>query len=144
MALYQASIRVAAAAAGAIIADLRSPATKAIQLQKIKVFIPVATACQIGLIRPSTVGVASVSVLGQALDPQSVAAVGAIGTTWTTAVAIGAIYLDKFNLPAAVGAGLIQVYQPLEMIIPPASSLVFWNFGAAANPAFDLTLQWNE
>lgn len=144
MALYRVAIATGATAAAAAIAQLKSAASDRIYVREIGVFCNAATQSQIGLVRSATLGTATTTVLGQACDPAEPAGTGALESAWSAAPTIGAIYLARFVLPAAIGAGIIIPFQPRELILNAATGLCLWNFGAAANSVLQLHVVWEE
>jgi hypothetical protein len=146
MARYSASVRTPAAAAGAAYADLRTAATDRAFVTEIGIFTSAATATSLGLIRPLTVGTASTTTLGQAEDPGNPAGTATIGSAWSVAPTIAAspIYLRRIALPATQAAGVIWTWPAPGLVVSVSSSLILWNFGAAAGAACDVYIAWDE
>lgn len=147
MAVYSAAVRTPAAAAGAAYADVRTTAAERARIMEIGAFGTAATAASIGLVRPASSGTASTTTAGQPNDPGDAPATAAVGSAWSAAPTISGtpIYLRRFTGPALAGAGVIWTF-PLgsEIVVPVSGSFLLWNFGAAAGPALDLYIVWNE
>lgn len=146
MALYSVAIRTPAAAANAPYADLRTTASDKALIREVGFFLAAATQTSLGLIRPLASGTASTTVLGQAGESSDPAATALLGSAWSAAPTVAAtpIYLRRTTLPASIGAGLIWTFGPRDLVVPVSSSLLLWNFGAAAGSALDLYIVWEE
>ena len=145
MARYAAGFTTTATAAGAAIADLRTAAGERAYVREIGLFLNAATASSIGVYRPSTLGTASTSVTAVPVDPADAAATASVGTAWSVAPAISTnVPLRKAALPAAIGNGLIWQFSERGLVIPVSSSLLLWNYGAAANSVINGYFEWDE
>lgn len=147
MAGYTLAVRTPAAAANAPFCDLRTGAGERGRLLELGVFLAAATATNFGLVRPATVGAASVSAAGQAEDPADTASTLSVGTGWTTAPTIPAapLYLRRYPAGGTVGAGVVWTwYAQNGLVVPLNSSLLLWNLGAAAGAALDVYMVWDE
>ncbi len=144
MALFSLNARTTATVAGAAIVDLATTATDRIRVREIGFSSTAATAAQVGLIRSSAIGTRTSPVTGLAGDFSEPAGTGTVATAWSVAPTLVATYLRRFNLPAAIGAGLIWSFGPNDLLIPVSGSLVLANFGVAANPIMDVYLVWEE
>lgn len=149
MARYELGVRTPAAAAGAPYATILAGSGQRMRIQEIGVSLSAATASSVGLIRTLTVGTATTSQIGAAADPADSAAVGAIATAWSTAPTIAAtpVYLRRFATAAAIGPAVIWTWpsdQPLVATNGATTSLVLWNFGAAAGAVLDIYIAWAE
>lgn len=145
MALYRVAIRTAATGAGAAIADLRTAAGDRAFIREIGAFVVTATASSVGIIRPATLGTTSTTTVPQAGDPADPAATALLGSVWSAAPTISTnVYHRRILLPATIGAGVIWTFGPRDLVVPVSSSLLLWNFGAGANAALDLYIDFEE
>jgi hypothetical protein len=145
MARYATGFTTTATAAGAAIADLRTAAGERAYVREIGLFISAATASQIGLYRPSTLGTASTSVTGVPVDPADAAATASIGTAWSVAPAVSTnVPIRKAMIPAAIGNGIIWTFSDRGLVVPVSSSLLLWNYGAGANSVLNGYIEWEE
>ena len=145
MARYAAGFTTTATAAGAAIVDLRTAAGERAYVREIGLFLNAATASSIGVYRPSTLGTASTSVVAVPVDPADAAATASVGTAWSVAPAISTnVPLRKAALPAAIGNGIIWQFSERGLVIPVSSSLLLWNYGAAANSVINGYFEWDE
>lgn len=149
MARYELAVRTPAAAAGAPYATILPASGQRMRIMEIGISLSAATASSVGVIRTLTAGTATTSQIGAAADAADSAAVGAIGTAWSTAPTIAAtpVYLRRFTTAAAIGPAVIFTWpldQPLVATNGATTSLVLWNFGAAAGSALDVYVAWLE
>jgi hypothetical protein len=145
MARYAVGFTTAATAAGAAIVDLRSAAGERLYVREIGMFLNAATASQIGVYRPSTLGTASTSIVPVPVDPADPAATGSVGTAWSVAPAVSTnVPLRRAMLPAAIGNGFIWQFSERGLVVPVSSSLLFWNYGAGANSVINGYIEWDE
>lgn len=142
---YEVGVRGVAAASAAAYATLHTGAAQRCKIREIGVALSAATLSPIGLGRPANTPAASTSTLGQALDPNDVAATVNADTAWTTAPTAPSIFIRRFQLPAVAGAGLIWTW-PAEkpLVLNVSSWLVLWNFGGSAGAAPDIYVAWEE
>jgi hypothetical protein len=141
MALYTVSVRTPAAAANAPYCDLRTVASDRVRVREIGISVATAVASSVGLIRPNAVGTATSPVALQPQDPNDPAATATVGIAWSPAPTLAAtpIYLRRTVIPATIGSAFIWPWYPAqELIVPVNSSLLLWNFGAAAGAPLDV------
>lgn len=150
MARYELGVRTPAAAAGAAYATILPAAGQRMRIAEIGLSVQsAATASSVGLLRTLTTGTATAPQIGAAGDPADSAAVGAIGIAWSVAPTIAGtpVYLRRFTSAAAIGPMVIWTWPldaPLVATNGAATSLVLWNFGAAAGAALDMYIAWLE
>ena len=146
---FECGVTGAAAASAAAYATIESAANVRMRVREIGFFLSAATASSLGLGHPANEGtppVASTTAAGQPLDQQDgIAAVGVLGTAWSTAPTAPTVYMRKINLPAVIGAGVIWTW-PADnpLIIKPSGWIVLWNYGAAAGAAPNVYVKWEE
>lgn len=146
MARYTIGVRTPAAATNAAYTDLRTGATRRVNVLELAIFSTAATATSLGLVRPATLGTASTTAAPQPSNPADPASGSLVGTAWSAAPTIAAtpVYLRRAQLVAAIGAGMVWPFAPGELWVSTASSLLLWNFGAAAGAALDVYLTIEE
>ena len=145
MARYSLGFSTPAAAAGAAFAVLRTAASERAFVREIGLFLNAATASSIGLIRASSTGTPSTSVLGQAMDAADAAATVNVDTAWSGAPTIGSNYLRKITLPAAIGNGVIWTFGERNgLCLPVSAGLVIWNYGGSAASVLNGYIEWEE
>ena len=144
---FEVGVRGVTAAAGAAYATLQTP-TGRLRLRELGFFASTAVAASIGLGRAANSFVTTTSAVGQTRDPSdTVAALGIMGTAWSTAPTVPGVFTRRIVLPAVIGAGVIWTWPADPLIVPvhgAAISLVLWNFGAGAGPAPDIYAIWEE
>ncbi len=142
---YEVGVRGIAAATGAAYATLHTGAGQRAKIREIGIALSAATLSSIGLGRPANTPVATTSALGQALDPNDVAATVNADTVWSTAPTAPSVFVRRFVLPAVAGAGLIWTFPAdAPLVLNVSSWLVLWNFGASTAAAPDLYVKWEE
>lgn len=149
MARYELGVRTPAAAAGAAYAAILPAAGQRMRIAEIGLSLTAATSSSVGLVRTLTTGTASTSQIAAPGDPADSAAVGSIATAWSAAPTIAAtpVYLRRFTSAAAIGPMCIWTWPldaPLVATNGATTSLLLWNFGAAAGAALDMYIAWLE
>lgn len=144
MALYQLGVRTSGTASGAAAVELRSASTIRPRVREIKVTLATAVASLFGIGRPAAIGVtptSPVAVLAQ--EPQDPAGVTTTALAWGTPPTSPTAFLERFGLPATIGANAIFSYwNGPGLIIPVSSSIVLWNL--QLNGLFDVTFTIEE
>lgn len=144
MKLYTHAARISNVTSGEATWELRSGANSRIYVKELAIFMAAATASTFGLGRPAAIGITPTTpVLGQAHDPDDVAAVAATALAWATkpTAPTSSIYLRRIGLPAAIGAGVIWTFND-PLVIDVSSSLVIYNL--ATNGVADIYANWVE
>ena len=106
------------------------------------------TVANLGLARSLTRGTPNNSLIGSELDPgptqaPSGAAVDAGIYTLAPTFVTNTKYSRRWVLPAAIGAGIVWVFQePME--IPPGQGIIIVATAAIAVPISDITAVWDE
>jgi coproporphyrinogen III oxidase len=92
-----------------------------------------AAATDIGLGRPAAISVTPTTVVPQAEDTSSAAAVCTGQVAAGTKPTAPTLFLRRFGIPATLGAGVIWTF-PEGLIVPSGpAELVVWNIGAATS-----------
>ena len=148
MARYELGVTTPAAAAGAAYLDIRTGANDRVSILEFGMFTTAATATSFGLIRPATIGTASTSqaaVSGDAATPNATSAT-VIGTAWSAAATISGTpaYLRRMTAAGNIGSGAIFTWPLYGLTVPVSSSLLVWNFGAAAGAACSAYVVFEE
>lgn len=143
MARYSAGVRTIGAAAGAAYATFHCPAGRDARIREIGIATSAATLSSVGLGRPANTPVATTSVLGQAEDTSSGAALCNVDTAWSTAPTAPTVFMRRFAIPATAGIGFIWTWDQ-GLIVPTSGWIVLWNFGAGAGAALDAYITWDE
>ena len=143
MAIYEAAIRTTSTTTNTPLWELRAGAARPITILEIGVSMGAATASAVGLGRTATAGTASGTILGQALDPRSGAALGAVAGTWSAAPTVPAAYLRRFGMPATIGSGIIWGWGvPAQLALDATASIVLWALSAVG--VMDVYAKWEE
>ncbi len=104
-----------------------------------------AVASSIGYGLAGNTPVQTTSITAQAHDVADATAVSTLGTAWSTAPTTPAVFMRKFTLGAAVGAGVIWKLALDERIILAKSAFhVAWNYGASTASALDSYCESDE
>jgi hypothetical protein len=132
--LYECAVTKTTGAAAGPIATLVSAASPRAEIREIGVFLTTAVAAEVGTGRPAAAGVGTLTGnLIQALDSADVAGVHTLTTAFgTSAPTAPAVPMKRIQLPAVIGAGVVWVYAPGELIVPISANFVVWQFSAAA------------
>lgn len=142
MAIYEAAIRTSATTSGVAVCELRAGTGRTISIREIGIFNAAATAGALGLGRPASAGTASGTVLGQAVDPRSAAALGSIAATWSAAPTAPTIYLRRISFPATIGAGVVWGWQPDQLALDATASILLWSQSTLG--VLDVYWKWEE
>lgn len=146
--LYRIGFASAAAAASAAYAAFRAP-TRTSKLIELGLACNAATASNISLLRNTAAGYAATtsSSAGIPDNPMAAAGTSLIDSAWSTAPTVtAASRLQKYTLPATIGAGLIWTF-PEGIFVRSATAtdiLVLWNEGAAAGSVLNGYCVWCE
>lgn len=145
MPIYSAAVRTAAPATNVAYAALRASATRPVRVREIHCFVAAATSSGFGLVRSTAVGTASTSVLGQAEDPDSPAALTNLDSAWSGAPTAGTVFMRRYLTPATIGAGIMWAWPPgRELVIPVSGSILIVNIAAATGGVADAAFVWEE
>lgn len=153
MARYEAATRTTITTASVPIAAVRA-ITRAVYLRELHMFYVTAptTSGGLGLARSTAIGTGALTgLLGISVIQPDVAGTGEIVTAWATAAptfTANAFLRRWFGGAAAIGTGVVWVWEPPGLYIPPnagaASELVLVNLQATAAGTLDLTAIWDE
>lgn len=141
MARQEVGVRTVAAASGAAYVNFVPGSGRPMRLLELGVSVVTATASGIGLGLAANTPVASTTTLGESQD--NAAALGGIGTVWSTAPTVPAKFKRRFLIPATIGLGFIWRFDNPGILIPD-QKLTVWNFHTAAGGALDLYAVWDE
>lgn len=142
--LYTHAARTSNVTSGEATWELRSSTNSRLYIRELGIFMGAATASTFGLGRPAAIGVTPTSpVVGQGNDPADAAALGATAVAWGTkpTTPTSSIYLRRVGLPAAIGAGVIWIFNE-PLIVSVSSSIVVYNL--ATNGVADIYVIWEE
>ena len=117
------------------LAWLRSTTGRDMRVSEVGVYEESGTAAatSVGLGRPAAVSVTPTTVVPQAEDSSSGAALCTGSVAATTKPTSPALFLRRFGIPAALGSGIIWTF-PQGIVIPTGpAELVVWNIGAATS-----------
>ncbi len=154
MAVYRIGGRSVATAATAnhAYAQLWNPhTTSRIDVQEIHIAVTAAVVSNYGLLRsPTTRGTAGSTVTptiessdGRDVAPPSGTLLDLAAFTAQPALASATAYMNRWNLPAAIGAGMIWVFgDPIK--VPPLTGLVVVTPVAVIGQPIDITFVWSE
>lgn len=115
------------------LAWLRSTTGRDMRIWEVGVFEESGTAAatSVGLGRPAAVSVTPTTVVPQAEDTASGAALCTGQVAASTKPTSPALFLRRFGIPAALGSGIIWTF-PQGLVVPTGpAELVVWNIGAA-------------
>jgi hypothetical protein len=131
------------ATARSVAANLWNPSAGArIFVYEIWICDTAATAANIGIARTSARGTASTTItptLDNAIERDTVPPSGFIlDVAWSVAPTVTAADLPRWNLPAAIGAGVIMPF-PDPITIPPGTGLAIITPVAILLPICDIT-----
>jgi hypothetical protein len=132
--IYEGSVTKTTGAAAGPIATIATSSSLRAEIREIGIFATTAVAGEIGVGRPAAAGTGSVtSVTPQPLDAADVAGVQFLVTSYATSQpTVPAVPFRRAQIAGVVGAGLVFVWQPGELIIPVSSSIVVWQYSALA------------
>jgi hypothetical protein len=111
------------------------------RLLEIGCSVVTATVSGIGLGLAANTPVASTTTLGE--TQENVAAVGGIGTVWSTAPTAPTKFKRRFLIPATIGLGFIWRFDAPGILVTD-QKLTVWNFHTGAGGALDLYAVWDE
>lgn len=144
--MYAHAARTSDVTSGNSCWELIAGATQRIRLRELAIFLAAATASTYGLGRPAAIGVTPTTpVLGQAEDPADAAAAAKTAVAWATrpTVPTSSIYIRRFSMPAAIGAGIIWTWPDGPgLVIANGASLALYSL--ATNGVIDVHARWEE
>lgn len=143
---YETTVQKTTGAAAGPIATLLTAATPGrIEIREIGVFATTAVAGEVGTGRPAAAGSgAATGNLGQATDPNDVAGTATLVTSFaTTQPTAPTIAMRRIQLPAVIGAGMVWVWAPGDLVVAISSNFVVWQFSALA-VTYDVYMKWCE
>ena len=130
--------------------QLRSGATYRLRILEIGISVAVAptTAPLFQISRATaTLGTASTSLTGVAVDPNDATGTGILESAWSSGPTINTTYTRMFGLPASAGAGFIWTW-PIDspLILPVSNGLQITNANAsgATTGTFAAYVLWDE
>lgn len=145
---YESSQRTASLTAAGNFVDLRAGASLALRVVEIGLSVGVAGASpSVGLSRETAVGVASTTTVPQAEDPADGASSALLGTAWSTAPTVSAVYFRRITLQATLGAGWVWAWPESNPLIIPASGALMISLisiSVAMNTALDVYFRHAE
>ena len=110
--------------------EIIAGATIRVKILEISVILAAATASVFGLGRPAAIGLTPTTPV-TALPEDDVDPTGSYTTAlaWATPPTIPTTFLRRFNLAAAVGAGIVLTF-PQGLYITASESIILWNISA--------------
>jgi hypothetical protein len=138
--VYEASCATATTAAAQPIATISTAAGQQVRVREIGIFNVSGVAAGISLGVPAAVGTGTqAGNLMQATDPSDVAGVtklvfgtaSALAGWGTGAPTAPTVPFRLFQLAAAIGAGIVWVWNDNELVIPVSKQIVIWQTSAA-------------
>jgi hypothetical protein len=132
--LFEIGLQKTTGAAAGPVVTLLTAAGQRAEVREIGVFATTAVAGEVGLGRPAAAGSgAATGTLGQALEFADTASVTTLVTSFATSQPTApANPFRRVQLPAVIGAGVVWVWGPGELIVPVSANLVVWQFSGAA------------
>jgi hypothetical protein len=133
--LYEVALSHTTSTAAAHIATVVTAAGARAEIREIGVFATTAAAGEVCLGRPAAAGTGTLSTtaLGQALDAADAVSVTNLCTVFGTLQPTApTVFFRKIQLPALVGAGIVWVWAPGELIVPVSANLCIWQASAVA------------
>jgi hypothetical protein len=146
---YEAGAQCITTAAATDIATILTAAGSRAIIREVGISAVTAVAGEVGIGYPAANGATSAgAVLGQALDKADTASVTSLvrnnaGAGWTTHPTAPTVPMRRFQLPAVIGAGVVWVWEPGELIVPISSNFVIWQFSTAI-VTYDVYVKWSE
>jgi hypothetical protein len=132
MAIYSLANRTSNVTTTQASFELRGPASARVRLMEIGIWLNAATQSPLGLGRPQAIGVtptSPISVLAE--DPNDATGASQTALAWGTPPTVPLNFFRRFNIAAAIGAGVIATF-PRGLVIPGAGSVVLWNIAAVS------------
>lgn len=134
-----------AAATAAGYATLHTGANRRGFVRQIVCTATAATYSPVGLGIPANTPTATTSILGQALDAADAAATINIDTAWSTAPTAPTVLMQKRDIPAVAGAGIVFDFPADHMLTMAKSTwLVLWNYSGSTGAALDVSVLFDE
>lgn len=145
MARYSASALTAAGSTTLPIASLYGGASSRVALRQIDIFNTVATAVQLKLVRVTTAGTQGAALTRVAWDSADVAATATAFNTHTVAPTITTGDIVRWQIPAAVGGGVIETFPTSGVVIPAtANNGLAIVVSVGTGQACEVTFVWDE
>lgn len=134
-----------AAGSAASYATLNTTAARRAAVREVGLSTAAATSSSVGLGIPANTPVATTTIVPNPHDAQDATSTALLGTAWSTAPTVPAVFDRKFTLGAAVGAGVIWKWALDERIVLAKSTWkVLWNFGVATASPLDMYVEYDE
>jgi hypothetical protein len=148
MARYNYSFRTGTPAAGANAFDIAAGAVHGAEIAELWLSNSAATAAVVGLIRTTAIGTrTSPTAMTNQTTENAPASSGTpeltVASAWSVAATLATLYLRRASIPAVIGGGFVWTF-PEGLLVPISGSVMLVNLGAAAWPAMDATIVWDE
>lgn len=150
MGFYEAGTASVAAGTGAAYQTLHGTTAQAARVCEAGFFCDAATASPLLIGRPANTPVATTSVLGNAVNPDTDAAATVnVDSAWSTAPTTPTVVYRRVVLPAVVGAGIVFVWDEGQQLVLSKSAasnqwLVVWNYSGSTGSILDTYWRWRE
>jgi len=150
MSLYEVGNASVAPLTGAPYCTFHAATTRDARLREFGAFCNAATVSSFSIARPANTPVATTSVLGNPVNPDTqVAALVNTDTAWSTVPTAPTVKYRTITLPATTGAGYVAVWNPGEEIVMSKTAgttqwIVIWNFGAGTASVLNYYAKWDE
>ena len=132
MAIYSLANRTTNATTTQASFELRAPAAARVRLMEIGIWLNAATQSPLGLGRPQAIGISPTSPVNVlAEDPNDATGGSTTALAWGTPPTVPLQHFRRFNIAAAIGAGVIATF-PRGLVIAGGSSVVLWNIAAVS------------
>ena len=149
---YTASLNLAAAAAGAALAELKAGTKNQLLVREIGLFLTAATSTTVGLARATAQGTPTTSQAGLQFNTDDAAGEALLESVWSAAPTFAAPRMRRIVLPATIGASVVWSFvnerSPNDdrkpLIVKPSTSLVLVNDGGAAAGILAAYITWDE
>jgi hypothetical protein len=145
---YEVASLTTLTAASVPFATLKAGASARMKIREIGIFMVTAVASDIAIARSATATTTPTIVLGQALNPADIAAIGGMAVAWATIGTANAISIRRVQLPATVGSGIIWTWGDADPLVVPSPAatgeVMFVNRGAGVCATFDIYVSWEE